>query len=210
VLAESLDVRDEAAVLAFGERVARELGPIDLWVNNAGVLDPIAFIRDLDLAALMDHLAINVGGVMSGSKAYVRHLHRKGGGGVLINISSGAALAGYAGWGAYCAGKAAVDRLTECVQLEEDEHGLRAYAVAPGVIDTDMQTKIRAQSAERFPMVDKFRDLKRREAFNSPAFVANRVLAIAFDPAARPEEVVVRLPYSQTGASVSNSSMSSR
>jgi NAD(P)-dependent dehydrogenase (short-subunit alcohol dehydrogenase family) len=117
-----------------------------------------------------------------------------GAGGVLVNITSGAALGGYAGWGAYCMGKAAVDRLTECVQLEEASLGLRAYAVAPGVIDTDMQRTVRALDEERFPLVEKFRQLKRDEAFNSPAWVARKLLAIAFDPAARPEKVVVRVP----------------
>lgn len=199
VVAQSVDVRDEAAVTAFAQRVAEDLGPIDLWINNAGVLDPIAFVGDLSPSALMDHLAINVGGVASGSKAFVQHLRARGGEGVLVNISSGAALKGYAGWGAYCAGKAAVDRLTECVQLEEAEHGLRAYAVAPGVIDTQMQTKIRGLTAEQFPMVEKFHDLKRRDAFNSPAFVAQQLLRIAFEPQSRPDTVVVRLPNEPRG-----------
>ncbi|MCA9652879.1 MAG: SDR family NAD(P)-dependent oxidoreductase [Myxococcales bacterium] len=197
VVAQRLDVRDEAAMQGFAAAVAAELGPIDLWVNNAGVLEPIAFLRDLSGEALMEHLAINVGGVLAGSKAFVGHLHRTGRGGVLVNVSSGAAQRGYAGWTAYCAGKAAVDRLSECVQLEEAEHGLRAYAVAPGVVDTAMQTTIRGMSEERFPAVEKFRELKRNEAFNSPAFVADRIAALAFDPEARPDSVVLRLPSEQ-------------
>jgi NAD(P)-dependent dehydrogenase (short-subunit alcohol dehydrogenase family) len=51
----------------------------------------------------------------------VRHLRERGGEGVLINISSGAAWNAYSGWGAYCAGKAGVERLTEVVQIEEAE-----------------------------------------------------------------------------------------
>lgn len=194
VHAAQLDVRDEAAVQNFAEQVAEQLGPVDLWVNNAGVLEPVAFARDLSSAALMEHLAINVGGVLSGSKAFVRHLRDAERSGVLVNISSGAALKGYAAWTAYCAGKAAVDRLTECVQLEEAEHGLRAYSVAPGVIDTAMQSTIRSLDASQFPAIEKFRDLKRREAYNTPKFVADKLLSIAFDPASRPESVVVRLP----------------
>lgn len=194
VVAARLDVRDETAVEAFAERVVGELGPIDLWINNAGVLEPITFLRDLEPSALMEHLAINVGGVLAGSRAFVRHLRSTGRTGVLVNISSGAALRGYAGWTAYCAGKAAVDRLTECVQLEEADHGLRAHAVAPGVVDTAMQTTIRGKTEAEFPMVEKFRELERNQAFNSPAFVAQQLVRIAFDPEARPESVVVRLP----------------
>ena len=112
------------------------------------------------------------------------------------NISSGAARNGYSGWSAYCATKAAVDLMTESVQIEEEEHGLlRAYSVAPGVIDTDMQAVIRECRIEDFPMVEKFRDLKARDAFNTPEFVAQKLLDIAFDESARPESVRTSLPY---------------
>jgi NAD(P)-dependent dehydrogenase (short-subunit alcohol dehydrogenase family) len=80
------------------------------------------------------------------------------------------------------------------VQLEEQAHGLRAYAVAPGVIDTAMQGRIRECSPEEFPEVERFLELKRSDGFNTPGFVAEHLLGIAFDPDRRPEEVVVRLP----------------
>jgi len=191
---QALDVRDAGAVHGFAAEVTRRLGRIDLWVNNAGVLDPIAFVRDLEPDALREHLEVNVLGVLHGSQAYVRHVRAHGQGGVLVNVSSGAAQKGYAAWGAYCASKAAVDRLSECVALEEAEVGLRAYAVAPGVIDTAMQERIRSLTPEEFPMVEKFHQLKRDEAFNSPEYVARQLLSVAFDPSACPDEVVVRLP----------------
>jgi NAD(P)-dependent dehydrogenase (short-subunit alcohol dehydrogenase family) len=188
-----VDVTDRAAVAAFASAVVARHGRIDLWVNNAGVLEPVKFVRDLETGELMQHLATNVAGVLHGTQVFVDHLRESGGDGVLINITSGAALAGYAGWAAYCAGKAAVDRLTECVELEEQPR-LRAYAVAPGVIDTDMQRTIRGMTQEQFPAVEKFLQLKRADAFNTPAYVARELLRIAFDPDARPEGVVVRLP----------------
>jgi len=194
VISAQLDVRDEKAVEEFTQRIEERFGTIDLWINNAGVLEPIKPLREISLAAFREHIDVNLIGLFLCTRAYVRHLHRRGASGVLINISSGAAWSGYAGWSAYCAGKSAVDRLTECVQLEEEVHGLRAYAVAPGVIDTDMQRLIRDCTAEEFPEVERFRELKRTEGFNTPAFVAEHLLAIAFDPTRRPEEVVVRLP----------------
>jgi NAD(P)-dependent dehydrogenase (short-subunit alcohol dehydrogenase family) len=186
------DVTDEAAVASFADSVIEAYGRIDLWINNAGVLEPIKFLRDLSTDELMAHLAINIGGVVNGTKVFAAHLNEQRRDGVLINISSGAALKGYAAWGAYCAGKAAVDRLSECADLEE-EH-MRAYAVAPGVVDTDMQRTIRSKTPEEFPMVEKFHQLVRDDAFNSPAFVARSLLNIAFDPGARPDAVVLRLP----------------
>lgn len=193
VLTGSVDVRDEAAVAAFAAEAEARFGTIDLWINNAGVLDPIAPIRDVEVDAFREHVDVNLTGVFLGTRCYVRHLRRREASGVLINVSSGAAWSAYEGWGAYCAGKAAVERLTEVVFAEEREHGLRAHSVAPGVVDTEMQALIRATPEERFPSVPRFHELKRDEAFNSPRYVADEFLAIAFDPDRRPEEVAVRL-----------------
>ncbi|MCG8592665.1 MAG: SDR family oxidoreductase [Proteobacteria bacterium] len=194
VLAECLDVCDEKRVDAFAERCAERFGTIDLWINNAGVLEPVSPLRDVAVEDFRRHVDVNLTGVFLGTRAFVRHVRARGGEGVLINISSGAAWNPYAGWSAYCAAKSGVDRLTECVQAEEAGTGLRCHAVAPGVIDTDMQRFIRELPDERFPDVERFREMKRDDTFNTPGFVARELLAIAFDPAARPEEVVLRLP----------------
>jgi NAD(P)-dependent dehydrogenase (short-subunit alcohol dehydrogenase family) len=198
VLAERLDVADGDAVEAFASRVVDRFGRIDLWINNAGLLEPIGPLRDLDGAAFRRLLDVNVLGVFHGTRAFARHVRAREGEGVLVNISSGAAQSPYAGWSAYCASKAAVERLTECVQLEEAEAGLRAYAIAPGIVDTEMQQLIRSTPASRFPAVGKFVRIAEEHAFNTPAFVAEKLLEIAFDPAARPDSVAVRLP--QEGA----------
>lgn len=200
VFARRLDVADAAAVDGFARDAMARFGRIDLWINNAGVLEPIAPVRDLRPADLRQHLDVNLFGVLHGCQAYLRHAVAAQGGGVLINVSSGAAWKGYAGWAAYCAGKAAVDRLTECLQLEEKARGLRAHAVAPGVVDTDMQGLIRRSSREVFPDLDRFIELKRTEAFNSIPFVARHLLRIAFDPQAAAEPVLIRLPAEKQGA----------
>lgn len=193
VIAAALDVRDEKALDALVGQVEERFGSIDLWINNAGVLDPIGPIRDVSLEDFREHIDINLSGVFVGSRSYVRHLRRLQRRGVLINVSSGAAWNPYAGWGAYCAGKAGVERLTEVVALEEAEIGLRAHSIAPGVIDTAMQSLIRASSAKDFPDVEHFKERKRSGNFNSVRFVADEFLAIAFDPDRRPESVAVRL-----------------
>lgn len=194
VFLANFDVTDEAAVHQFAADAAAHLGPLDLWINNAGVLDPVVPVRDLTAEALRRHLDINLFGVLYGCQAYRAHVAGRDGEGVLVNISSGAAWGGYAGWGAYCAGKAALDRITETLALEETACGLRAYAVAPGIVDTDMQSKIRACGEDVFPMVDKFHEYKADNLFNTPPFVAQHLLSLSFDPDARPEQTVVRLP----------------
>lgn len=193
VVTAAVDVTDAAAVDRFAREVAERLGPIDLWVNNAGLLGPIGPLRDLDAAAVDANVAVNVGGVLHGTVTFARHVRGRAGGGVLVNISSGAATRAYPGWSAYCASKAAVDHLTRVVALEEAEAGLRAYAVAPGVVDTDMQALIRETSADRFPAVERFLQMKRDDAYNSPAWVADHVLGLLAAPAPG-DDVVLRIP----------------
>ncbi len=194
VVARSLDVRDEASLDRFTDEVVERFGAIDLWINNAGVLAPIAPLRDVSAAAFREHIDINLTGVFLGSRCYVRHVRSREGGGVLINISSGAAWGGYAGWSAYCAGKAGVALLTQCVALEEASAGLRAHALAPGVVDTEMQALIRSTSAHDFPARPRFVEMKRDDTFNSIGFVADFVLGLAFDPAKGTDEVDIRVP----------------
>jgi benzil reductase ((S)-benzoin forming) len=193
-ISASVDVQDEAAVAGFIAEVTAAFGTIDLLIHNAGVLEPIAPTRDLASADFRHHIDINLVGTFHVAKHYARHVRGHGGTGVLLTMSSGAATKGYAGWAAYCAGKAGLDRLTETIQLEEADAGLRAHAVAPGVIDTDMQALIRSTDESRFPMRQKFVEMKAQEAFNTIPFVAQHLLHIAFDPTARPATVVLRLP----------------
>jgi benzil reductase ((S)-benzoin forming) len=194
VLAREVDVTDEAAVDRFAAAVADRFGHIDLWINNAGVLEPIGPLRGADGESFRRHIDININGVFHGSRAYVRHVRATGKPGVLVNISSGAGRNPYFGWSAYCAGKAAVDRMSQCLALEEAEVGLRVHSVAPGIIDTHMQELIRGTPAERFPQVDRFKKLKEDEAFSSTGFVAARMLELAFDPAHHTDEVLVGFP----------------
>lgn len=194
VLSRQLDVCDRAAMDDFAKAVRERFGPIDLWINNAGVLEPICFVRDLSSAKLQEHLAVNLLGVLHGAQAFLEQRGEGDATATLVNISSGAARKGYAGWGAYCAGKAAVDRLTECIQLEEATKGIRAFSVAPGVIDTGMQELIRSSDPRSFPMREKFVQLKKDNAFNEPNYVADCLAELAFGDTKAEKSVAIRLP----------------
>jgi benzil reductase ((S)-benzoin forming) len=199
VLCEALDVRDAGALEDFAGRVAGRFGAIHLWINNAGLLEPIGPLRSASAASVAELMQVNVLGAFHGTRAFVPHRHARrradpSASGVLVNVSSGAARNAYAGWSAYCASKAAVDRMTECVQLEEAEHGLRAHSVAPGVIDTDMQARIRRSSQADFPALPRFLEMAREGLFSSTDFVARHLLALAFEPATPLPPVLVSLP----------------
>jgi benzil reductase ((S)-benzoin forming) len=190
---ESVDVTDRDALAHFARAVVLRFGRIDLWINNAGLLPPIGPLADATGEDIARGVATNVTGVANGSSIFAEHVRGRPGRGVLINISSGAAARAYEGWAVYCASKAAVDQLTRVVALEETRHELSAYAVAPGMIDTDMQVAIRAADESRFPEVARFRDVAEQHRFNSAAWVADHILALAFGPD-RPESVTLRIP----------------
>jgi NAD(P)-dependent dehydrogenase (short-subunit alcohol dehydrogenase family) len=189
----AVDVTDRAAVERFADDVVARFGRIDLWVNNAGLLGDVRPLADADPLASARTVEVNVNGTLHGSAVFAAHVRRRSGPGVLVNISSGAASKPYEGWAAYCASKAAVDQLTRVVELEEARHGLRAYALSPGVVDTDMQVAIRASDERDFPQVERFRQFAVDQRFNSPAWVADHILAIAFGDE-DPGQVTVRVP----------------
>jgi benzil reductase ((S)-benzoin forming) len=175
-LCMEVDVRDPSRVDAFCAAVVGRFGSIDLWINNAGVLAPIGSVVDDDPGSLRAHLDTNVLGVMYGSTAFARHIRQRRGSGVLVNITSGAAATPYEGWAPYCASKAAVDMFTEVLSMEEHRHGLAAYALAPGHVDTEMQALIRATPPEVLPSVGRFQRVLDEGRFNPPAHVARYIL----------------------------------
>ena len=187
-----VDVTDVAHLERFADAVAETLGPIDLWINNAGVLDPMGPLRELEPDHISRALAVNVGGVITGTQTFIdRSAEAPPARRVLVNVSSGAATSIYQGWSIYGATKAAVDQLTRVVAAEEP--GLVCHAVAPGVVDTDMQAFIREQDAETFPAIDRFIELHEQGAWNSPAWIADHLLGILAGTLT-PPDVVYRVP----------------
>jgi len=200
----NVDVCNPDAVKDFLENTAKKLGPnIDVWINNAGILDPIKPIRDTNFEDFEKNIQINLIGTFHATKAYINYSRSRdeetgGTSSTLVNISSGAAVKGYAGWGAYCSSKGAVDRLTECALAEEqsDESTklcFRAYSIAPGVIDTEMQEKIRNTTKSDFPMVDKFHEIKANDSFNTPPYIAIEIEKLALLDGPQTLPVVQRL-----------------
>ncbi len=189
----AVDVTDRDALERFADTVVARFGRIDLWVNNAGLLGPIAPLALADGADVARTIEVNVTGVANGSSVFAAHVRERPGRGVLVNISSGAATRPYEGWAAYCATKAAVDQLTRVVALEEARHELSAYAVSPGLVDTEMQVAIRGADVSWFPERERFRRVAEEHRFNSPGWVAEHILAMAFGPE-RPDSGTLRIP----------------
>lgn len=136
-----LDVGELGAVRGRVEAAAARLGRLDIVVNNAGVIDPMAPLPEVDAEAFDRALRVNVSGPVAIVTAAWPHLRD---GGRIINILSGAAARPMPGWAAYCAGKAALLMLTRSIDLEGAPFGIRCFGLAPGLVDTAMQASIRA------------------------------------------------------------------
>lgn len=136
-VARAADV--DNAVLACKDR----FGGLDIVVNNAGLIDPIARIEDSDPAAWAKVMEVNVLGVYHMLRAGLP-LMAQTGGGTVVNISSIAAVKALEGWSHYCASKAAVLSLTRSVMAEFGDAGVTAVGLSPGTVATGMQKSIAA------------------------------------------------------------------
>ncbi|MDB5373386.1 MAG: family oxidoreductase, partial [Belnapia sp.] len=141
--AVACDVADYGAVAAAVAATRKAFGGLDILINNAGVIDPIAGIAETDPADWARNITINLIGAYNGVRAVLPGM-LAGGGGRIVNISSGAAYRPLEGWSAYCTGKAGLAMLTQSIALETAAQGIRVFGFSPGTIDTEMQVKIRA------------------------------------------------------------------
>ena len=96
---------------------------------------------------------------------------------LLINIGSGAANKAIASWSAYCATKSGLDMFTEVI-AEEKHKNLTIFSIHPGVVDTNMQKKIRESDAEFFPIRQQFIDYYSKNELFSADFVAQKIYQI--------------------------------
>lgn len=178
----ALDLADTEALAAWlaAGGLAGWLGDADeaLLINNAGTLQPMGPLPLQDPAAVAHAVAINVAAPLMLAAAFAQAdgiRERR-----VLHVSSGAARAAYAGWSVYCATKAALDQHARAVQMDATP-GLRICALAPGVIDTDMQGEIRAIAPERFPMRERFVDLKRSGSLVAPEACAMHLVDFMLD-----------------------------
>ena len=130
------DIADPGQVRAATARVAAELGPVDLLVNNAGIVNNIASVQKMSDEAWQKELGVNLSGAFHLVRACVGPMAERGFGRI-VNISSVAARGGLARQVGYSSTKAALLGLTHTVALEVAGQGVTCNAVLPGMIETE-------------------------------------------------------------------------
>lgn len=142
-----LDVTSAESVTSFLDTVESTLGPIDVYINNAGVM-PLARVLDEDEATIDRIFAINTRAVIHGTREVARRMLPRGHGHI-INVASTAGKAGIAGSATYCASKAAVVQYTEGAYAELHPQGLEFSIVMPGITRTELTAGVEDMPAFR-------------------------------------------------------------
>jgi short-subunit dehydrogenase len=142
VHAYELDVTSRPSFAAFLDAVERDLGPLDVLVNNAGIMPVKPFLDETDEAAIRQ-LDINVHGVIFGMKeALPRMLARRSG--HVVNMASTAGKTGVPHLTTYCGTKHAVVGLTESLRAELRGSGVRFSCIMPALVDTELTSGVEA------------------------------------------------------------------
>src|SRR5262245_61083074 len=170
-LAIQCDVADHAAVKACVERVEKELGPVNILVNNAGVIEDGLFVT-LEPDRWNKVMGTNVGGVYNFCQALALAMARKRAGRI-INVSSVAATHVNPGQTNYAASKGAINSFTRALAVELAGRNVTVNAIAPGFIETDMSAAVRAKAGD---LIKKFIPMRR---IGSPEDIAKVAVFLA-------------------------------
>ena len=145
------DLANAASIDAAAEAVLAKVETLDGMVHNAGDIQPIKPLFNADMSDWSRSVMVNLVGV--------QHLTQALSGAILGNhrvrittLSSGAAVRPLSSWSAYCSAKAGLDMWTRCLAEEGANDNITAVSVAPGIVDTGMQTEIRSSTEEDFPL----------------------------------------------------------
>jgi benzil reductase ((S)-benzoin forming) len=176
----SLDLSDVNAVRHFG--FEKHEGAVRIClINNAseiGTVKPVGklvnedIIRNYNLNLVSPCMLMN-----TFMETYQKTVAEK----IIVNVSSGAGKNPVDGWSMYCASKAGLDMFSRVADLEEkvrSKKNFRVLAIAPGVVDTDMQAHIRSSAKEDFSRLNDFIGFKKSNALLQPEAVAKKYFQI--------------------------------
>ena len=135
-IAVQLDVTERESFESFLDETERQLGPVDVLINNAGIM-PIGPFTDEDDLTAKRMIDINLHGVIYGTKLALARMEPRNSGHI-VNIASQAGKAGFPGGATYCATKHAVVGLSEAVRAELDGTDIQMSVVMPGVVKTEL------------------------------------------------------------------------
>jgi benzil reductase ((S)-benzoin forming) len=147
-------------------------------INNAGTLGEVGYLGEIENKNLIRSFQVNITSAAILMNEFIRRYKDLKAEKIIINVSSGAGKKPLDGWGTYCASKSALDMLSEVAALEEKirDRGFRIFSVAPGIVDTEMQSQVRDAQLKDFSTVEKFRKYKKEGDLLEPSVIAGKFL----------------------------------
>lgn len=149
--------------------------------NNASTIDPIDLIYNVSFENISSSLVLNVASAYSLASILINinktiKTFRTN----IINISSGVSINAIKGWSTYCISKAAMNMLSKCIAVENNEEKSYIFSVSinPGAINTDMQKKIRDADPVKIPIANKFKNMYDEGALQEPEDVTEKLFRI--------------------------------
>ena len=149
----AVDVTDRAAFKRFLDEVESELGPIDVLINNAGIM-PLNRIEDESDRATHDIIGLNLMAVIYATKEMVSRMKARETGGHIINVSSAAGRIPIAGASTYCASKHAVSGFSNSLHIEfkADRTPIHITVVHPAMVHTELAVGFKANKGPAKPV----------------------------------------------------------
>jgi NAD(P)-dependent dehydrogenase (short-subunit alcohol dehydrogenase family) len=139
-IALPLDATDRASFAKFLDETERQLGPVDVVVNNAGIMPVTPFVEE-SAASVQRQLDINVGGVITGMQLAIERMRPRGSGHI-VNLASQAGKGGFPGIATYSGTKHAVVGISEAVRAELRGSGIEIACVMPTVVNTELTSGV--------------------------------------------------------------------
>jgi NAD(P)-dependent dehydrogenase (short-subunit alcohol dehydrogenase family) len=138
----AVDVTDHAALVGFIDTVEARLGPLDVLINNAGIM-PVTALVDEDDASIARQLELNLRAVIVGTREAMRRMTPRRTGHI-VNVASVAGRAGFPHLATYCATKHGVVGLSEAVRAELRGTGVEVSVVMPSLVNTELTSGVAA------------------------------------------------------------------
>ncbi|MEH7418908.1 (S)-benzoin forming benzil reductase [Neobacillus drentensis] len=149
-----------------------------LLFNNAGVIEPIQKVGNLDQTPIIRNIKVNLIAPILITNLFLSNAHLTNTKVTVINVTSGAAVRSIEGWSVYCSSKAGLNMFTQTAAIEQAELKTDNTIIgfSPGVMDTNMQETIRSSSKDAFNELDKFKEYKEKNLLLETDAVASALV----------------------------------
>ncbi|MEQ9262988.1 MAG: SDR family NAD(P)-dependent oxidoreductase [Owenweeksia sp.] len=180
------DLADMNSYLKINFNRNREAEKLIL-VNNAGWLGEVKPASKINPDSFKRAYDINLLAPSVLSKMFIDQTQQTGQERMVVNISSGAGAYPVSSWSSYCASKAGINLFTQVLQADHPD--VKCMAIAPGIVDTEMQGEIRRVQEQDFPDKQRFVDYKDNGELASPEKVADKIFHLLTNPDEIPDVV---------------------